>query len=308
MKQFMKAESASPPQHATVWQRRPDRARVGKNTTGHTGIGGDSMKIQILSDTHNECVETPYVPAQTDADVVVLAGDIGRVAESFPWAAEHFRGKRIVMVTGNHDAWGCEWHSLMARMRALAARYGIDFLENDEVVIDGARFIGACLFTDMKLFGHHSYAATLEQAQHRMSDFSQIRLSNRVLKLLKASRLMRPEDSVRLHHHSLRDIKTRLAQRFDGPTVVVTHHAPSSRSVETRFRHDPLSPCFASNLDDLVGNSQAALWVHGHTHAAFDYAISQTRVVCNPVGYRDRFRGKAPEMVQGFVPDMVIDL
>lgn len=266
------------------------------------------MKIQILSDIHNECVDTPYVPASTDADVVVLAGDIGRVDESLPWAAEHFPGKRIVMVTGNHDAWGHEWHGLMARLRIQARRYGIDFLENDEIVIAGVRFIGACLFTDMKLFGHHSYAATLELAQHRMTDFSQIRLSNPMLKLLKTSRLLRPEDSVRLHHHSRREIGARLAQPFAGPTVVVTHHAPSPRSVEARFAHDPLSPCFASNLDDLVATSRAALWVHGHTHAAFDYVLGGTRVICNPLGYRDRFRGKAPETVAGFIPDLVVEL
>lgn len=266
------------------------------------------MKIQILSDTHNECTEMPYVPARTDADVVVLAGDIGQIAHSLPWAAEHFHGKRIVMISGNHEGWGFEWHELMQRTRVEAARYGIDFLENDQVIIDGVRFIGACLFTDMKLFGHHSYLGTLDEARHRMSDFSHIRMSNRLLKLLKLSRTMRPEDSVHLHHHSLREIKARLAQPFDGPTVVVTHHAPSTQSVEPRFKHDPLSPCFASNLDDVVGASRAALWIHGHTHAAFDYTLNDTRVICNPVGYRDRFKGRPPEQIAGFIPDMIVRL
>jgi len=268
------------------------------------------MKIQILSDTHNECAGSPYVPVRTDADVVVLAGDIGHVATSFQWAAEHFAGKRIVMVSGNHDAWGHEWHALILHMRAQAARYGIDFLENDEVVIDGVRFIGACLFTDMKLFGHHSLPGTLEQARHRMCDYAQIRLRHpgTLFRLLKMSRSLRPEDSIRLHHHSLRDIRSRLAIPFDGPTVVVTHHAPSTQSVEPRFRHDPLSPCFASNLDDTVAASQAALWIHGHTHAAFDYRLQATRIVCNPVGYREGLHGKAAEPVHGFTPDLVIDL
>jgi predicted phosphodiesterase len=268
------------------------------------------MKIQILSDVHNECAETPYLATLTNADVVVLAGDIGHVANSFQWAADNFAGKRIVMVTGNHDAWGHEWHALIALMRAQAARYGIDFLENDEVVIDGVRFIGACLFTDMKLFGHHSYPTTLEQARHRMCDYAQIKLRNpgALFRLLKLSRTLRPEDSIRLHHHSLHDIRSRLATPFDGPTVVVTHHAPSLRSVEPRFKHDPLSPCFASNLDDTVEASEAALWIHGHTHAAFDYTLNRTRVVCNPVGYRDQFHGKPAEQVAGFIPDLVIDL
>lgn len=268
------------------------------------------MKIQILSDTHNECAETPYLPAKTDADVVVLAGDIGHASHSFQWAAEHFHGKRIVMITGNHDAWGHEWHSLIAHMHVQAARYGIDFLENNEVIIDGVRFIGACLFTDMKLFGHHSYPATLEEARHRMSDFSQIRLRNpgALFRLLKLTRSFRPEDSIRLHHHSLHDIRNRLARPFDGPSVVITHHAPSSQSVEDRFRHDPLSPCFASGHDEIVADSKADLWIHGHTHAAFDYKLGDTRVICNPLGYRDHFKGQPPEHVTGFIPDLIINL
>ena len=268
------------------------------------------MKIQILSDIHNECAETPYVAAQTNADVVVLAGDIGHIANSFQWAAENFAGKRIVMITGNHDAWGHEWHALITLMRTQAARYGIDFLENDEAIIDGVRFIGACLFTDMKLFGHHSYSSTVEQARDRMCDYAKIKIRNPSsrFKLLNFSRSLRPEDSIRLHHHSLHDIRSRLAVPFDGPSVVVTHHAPSSRSVEQRFQHDSLSPCFASNLDETVELSKAALWIHGHTHAAFDYTLSDTRVICNPVGYRDQFHGKAAEQVPGFIPDLVIDL
>ena len=267
------------------------------------------MKIQLISDTHNECAVEPYTPVvRTDSDVVVLAGDIGRVGDSFRWAAEHFAGKRIIMVSGNHDAWGHEWHGLMARLRVEAARYGIDFLENDAVVIDGVRFVGACLFTDLKLFGHHHYPTALEQARQRMHDYQEIRLSNRFLRLLRSSRRLRPEDSVHLHHQSLAHIRHQLAQPFDGPTVIVTHHAPASGSVEARFRHDALSPSFASAHDGLVASSGAALWLHGHTHAVFDYRLGETRVLCNPVGYRDQFKGRPPEQVAGFIPDLVIDL
>jgi hypothetical protein len=46
-----------------------------------------------------------------------------------------------------------------------------------------------------------------------------------------------------------------------------------------------LTPAFCSDLSELVANSGAALWVHGHTHASCDYFAGQTRVVCNPKGY-----------------------
>lgn len=268
------------------------------------------MKIQILSDTHNECCSEPFTPTRTDADVVVLAGDIGRINDSCRWVAEHFSGKRVVMVIGNHDAWGAEWHGLIKKVRKVTGRYGIDFLENDSVVIDGVKFIGATLFTDLKLFGPEKHAAALKHARHLMPDFQRIRLAstNRALKFLRLSTLLTPENSVRLHMESRAYIEASLAEKFDGPVVVVTHHAPSIRSVEKKFEDDPLSPCFASNLDAMIAGSQAALWVHGHTHSAFDYMINQTRVVCNAVGYRDRLDGMSPEERCGFRPDLVVEV
>ena len=50
-------------------------------------------------------------------------------------------------------------------------------------------------------------------------------------------------------------IEERLSQVFDGPTVVVTHHLPSGRSIPARFQFDPVSinPCYASRLDFMLG-------------------------------------------------------
>ena len=268
------------------------------------------MKIQILSDTHNECGNEPFIPARTDAEVVVLAGDIGHGEHAFRWAAEHFKGKRVVMIAGNHEAWDAEWHTLIKKMRTLAPLYGIDFLENDAVVIDGVKFIGATLFTDMNLFGPEGYSEAISQARRCMPDFRRIRLAstNPALRFLGFSRLMYAEESVHLHKESRKYIEASLGEQFDGRIVVVTHHAPSTHSVEEKFKNDPLSPCFGSNLDAMIASSPATLWVHGHTHKAFDYLLNQTRVVCNAVGYRDRLAGQSPEARTGFRPNLVVEV
>ena len=91
-----------------------------------------------------------------------------------------------------------------------------------------------------------------------------------------------------------------LAEPFDGKTVVVTHHAPSSQSVHPRYARDLLTPAFASNLEKLMDGDRAALWIHGHMHESFDYEIYDTRVVCNPRGYAPR--ALAPD----FRPDLVV--
>ncbi len=84
-------------------------------------------------------------------------------------------------------------------------------------------------------------------------------------------------------------------------TVVVTHCAPSARSINPRYAGEPLNVAFASHLDDLVAESGAALWVHGHSHCAADYVINHTRVVANPRGYPD-------ETDTGFNPMLVVEV
>lgn len=94
-----------------------------------------------------------------------------------------------------------------------------------------------------------------------------------------------------------------LAESFDGQTAVVTHHAPSSRSVHPRYARDQLTPPFASNLESLIEGEWAALWVHGHTHESFDYEIYGTQIVCNPRGY-----ALEALLNPDFRPDFVVDI
>ena len=87
------------------------------------------------------------------------------------------------------------------------------------------------------------------------------------------------------HKRELAWPEARLAEQFDGPVCVATHHYPSANSVPHRFDDDPLTPAFSSRLEWLIEKYQPALWVHGHTHDSFDYNIGNTRVICNPAGY-----------------------
>lgn len=67
--------------------------------------------------------------------------------------------------------------------------------------------------------------------------------------------------------------------------VVVTHHAPSYRSVHEKYYGDPMNRFYANNLDELILTTKPALICHGHMHDSNDYYIGNTRVVCNPLGY-----------------------
>jgi Icc-related predicted phosphoesterase len=97
-------------------------------------------------------------------------------------------------------------------------------------------------------------------------------------------------------------LEAEFAKPRRGPSIVVTHHSPSLRSVPARFMNDLLSAAYSSHLDDLVERSGAAILVHGHTHDSFDYRIGRTRVICNPRGYFGY------ELNRDFNPGLVIDI
>ena len=97
-------------------------------------------------------------------------------------------------------------------------------------------------------------------------------------------------------------LRAALAEPFDGPTVVVTHFAPSLRSADPRYGLRPGTAGFCNALDDLL--PQADLWLHGHLHCAIDWRddSGRCRVVANPLGYEKKGEQAA------FAPQLAIAL
>lgn len=74
--------------------------------------------------------------------------------------------------------------------------------------------------------------------------------------------------------------------------VVITHHAPSIKSIPEKFRNDILSSAYASNLEDFIIEYKPNYWIHGHIHEPIEYKIGNTTVLCNPCGYiNESFNG-----------------
>jgi hypothetical protein len=94
--------------------------------------------------------------------------------------------------------------------------------------------------------------------------------------------LFKAEDSVSQHARCRAWLSRQLEKRFEGRTVVVTHHAPSGQSVPRVLRTNPVAASIASALDDLV--RRADVWVHGRVADTLDYQIGSGRVVCNARG------------------------
>ena len=86
-----------------------------------------------------------------------------------------------------------------------------------------------------------------------------------------------------------------LSSNITEGSVVVTHHAPTFRSVPMEYAGDPLNKLFCNNLDELILEKKPLMWIHGHTHTSFDYILGETRVVCNPMGYMSQEIEGRPE-------------
>jgi Icc-related predicted phosphoesterase len=257
------------------------------------------MKIRLLSDLHLSV--QPFVPPAADADVVVLAGDLGRPAAAMAWTLEHFgSGDRpTLFVAGNHEFYGTDLSTAMAELRRLAAGTNVRVLEREGCVIGGVRFLGCTLWSDQRLYASpEARAHGLHEAQRLVGDFSRIRIAP------DFDAPFHPALAQLLCEQSVAWLEARFAEPFDGPTVVVTHFAPSPQSIAARFAGSPINACFVSDLEARLLHWQPALWLHGHVHDSFDYRIGGTRVVCNPRGY-------APRGVienAAFKPDLVVEV
>jgi Icc-related predicted phosphoesterase len=92
-------------------------------------------------------------------------------------------------------------------------------------------------------------------------------------------------------------IEATLRDGYEGPTVVVSHHAPSPASIDRQYMGSPMNPAFASDLSDMIWECQPAMWIHGHMHHNSAYSLGETQVICNPRGYGDENPGFDPGMV-----------
>ena len=238
-------------------------------------LGSDTMRLHILSDLHLDVSDFAWPP--TEADVVVLAGDIAGPQQAVAWARAI--GKPVVYVPGNHEHYGSTVAEGLTALRALCDGSDVHLLADRALELGGVRFLGSTLWTDYQLHGSGvAQQAAMAEAERFLRDFRRIGSSERV------GAPFTPAEAVRLHAGHRYWLATQLAEPFPGPTVVVTHHAPSPRSVHARFADSPINPAFASDLEDLL-DGRARLWIHGHTHDCFDYTVRGTRVVCNPRGY-----------------------
>jgi len=250
------------------------------------------MKLQIMSDMHLEFGPIDVDTLKTDADVLILAGDIvvARTVNSgcydyfFEWALKNY--SHVLMVCGNHEHYGSDLNDSFDTIQTRWPK--LILLERDTYQIEDIIFYGATLWTDM----NKEDPNMMLQAQYGMNDFRTI---------MNGPVRWAPSDTVIKHNLAKVDIAdlSSYAERI----VVIGHHSPSYRSVDGRYKNNDLNGAYASDLDDFIeARPNIELWIHGHMHSNNDYMIGKTRILANPRGYYGY------ELNPDFQPQLVVEL
>jgi len=234
------------------------------------------MRLHIISDLHLE--SGSFKIPNSDGEVLILAGDIGIGLQGIKWLKGIADIKHVLYVPGNHEYYSNAIPLLTQKIRNSVRKTNIRVLADSGVVIEDVEFLGCTLWTDFNLLGDAESARL--SARYAMNDYSLITYS-------EGNTRLRPADTEAFHYNSRHWLTNAVRRCPERKRVVITHHAPSARSLSQESRNNLTDAAYASNMDSLVSDMHPDLWIHGHVHESSDYILGKTRVVCNPRGYAE---------------------
>ena len=273
------------------------------------------MRLLILADLHldeitdvellhmlGEAIES----AGRGADALIIAGDltefaVARWQGAIRWLGRHYPTKQTIIIPGNHDYYGGHLSMMDKDLDQICKAEGASFGQCRRLDMGNTRILMTTLWTDMRLFemnGEDAVEQSMWDAQVMMPDygFGAILVDDPEIPLL-------PEHTVALHMKQKAWLTAELARSWKGKTIVVTHHAPSAMVGGTI---SPLSPCFVSNLDEVIERYRPDAWIFGHTHRPAELRMPGGTLLRNvSLGYEHEL---LPSSIADRVRAGVIDL
>lgn len=233
--------------------------------TSHT----KKIVIQYMSDLHLEFAPYKFIP-NTKADCLVLAGDIInqdlKKENNFTNFFTDIKqwGKPAFYVLGNHEYYFSSFPETVNYIKNLELKIpNLIVLNNSTYNYNGVKFIGSTLWSEVRS-NQEWYISRYMNDYNLIKDFD-------------------VKKSTQEHLLAKEFLDKELDENI--PKVVITHHLPSEKSINIKYKNSPLNSAFASNLDDLITKYSPYIWIHGHSHSNCDYKINKTRIVSNTRGY-----------------------
>ena len=223
------------------------------------------MKFRIISDLHVD-INAHYeddnlLKFDPDAFYLIAGDTSGSYTVTSNFIENHIN--QGVFILGNHEGYEADRETHIDTnltkeniadklSRDFPLTSNVSFLENqyketgEDIVV-----VGCTLYTDFKLYEHlgfdQSYA--MNYAHNRMNDFRYVYTYGNTQ---ETYRHVTPSDYLNYFNTSLNFIEETCNKFPDKKIVVVTHHAPSMRSIQGRYVTDLLSAAYASPLEYFI--------------------------------------------------------
>lgn len=247
--------------------------------------------IQFLSDLHIECLDDDVNPLDfvtPCADILILAGDIGslykieQLLKFLKSLSLHF--KAMLYVPGNH-----EWYKvpnyiplstqeLQLRLEMLGDSIDNLYILNRSSVLIGDVCIAGCTLWS--------------KPDCQVPPFI-VRIHD-----------VKTKEYEQMHYEDLSYLKEIISysSQKNMKLLVVTHHPPTYKVLDSVKRRKKYISLYANNLDYLLSKDKVNTWICGHVHTNFDFV---TDGGCRVVGNQ---KGKAKDKVQNFKKDFKLIL
>lgn len=229
------------------------------------------------------------------ADLVLLAGDIGRTrlarsssALLYVEQVAEYLGCPVVLVPGNHEYYGGCFLEDRSRILKQVIK-NVCILDRNIAYFSygkrSLRILGATLWTDYLIAGNQTVA--MRDAQIAIAD-------HRRIQMYEGERFL-PQHALQEHKLTRQWLMEQMAVAHNGPTIIVTHHAPHPSTANPNYGvNDKLSPAFVSDCDELVEAATRVgviAWIYGHTHSCQTIEIKGVRFLSAQLGYPREITG-----------------
>ena len=242
----------------------------GKNNNAFTEFWARFLKPKLAA----------VAAAKPPTDVLILAGDVGYPypkesvhAQNYRQFLKHCREMfpHVLLVPGNHEYYAGgnlnptadSRATILKALRDLCRETDVTLLQQNSISVAGIRFLGTTLWSDIQ-----------QPAFKAMNDSRYV------------------FDTVQEYQHAFRDDYAWLRNELiDTPTVIITHHLPTSRLIHPRFRDSYLNSGFVTDILEPLSDqgllASVKYWFCGHSHERMRvvYGNNNLTLYLNPLGY-----------------------